>query len=135
MGTDHYAYTVLGVKVPRSKLFIEKQVPNCPHPQKQDEFCSLCGKKNKMIVVEEPIGIYYEEEGHLGSFEALTNDNCQNEIIIVFQHVKSTHRGVIVNFSNNLVEEAKKSLKEFLEPLELWEEDKFGIWCVLISYY
>ena len=45
------------------------------------------------------------------------------------------YEGIPEMLSPDIVEETKQQLKTVLEPLDLWDEDKFGIWTFVQSSF
>jgi len=144
MGADYSSYAVVGVEIDQSKLFTTEKVRGCKcdmgdvNPE-TTKFCPLCGKE---VWKEEETPIpAYNEDADSGPFY-----RCLGPYMLVFTtDYRRCFAGVILcgpadgdrGDEDALMAELPYDLKSIrdemrrqLEPLGLWQEDKFGLWAV-----
>lgn len=133
MSVDYNAYAVLGVMIPKEKLFRISTVPHEEHPIPEGaEFCPKCGKR---VSVTEKTPIY--EEGSrqnnwtdlLGSFPIVWGTD--QEEAYVGEWTRNGRKPIVPSSFETI----KAKLREVLEPLGLWDEETFGLYAVLYCSY
>ena len=137
MGVDYAACTVVGVEIDKAALYSKKKTRHrgCEHPLpdgSDDPFCSQCGRKAWIeSTVSEPLPFYDEDSDTFSGLDVVY-DQCYDEDKTQFFVGTATTMdmqcGIPAMMSPSVVEETKRQLQAVLEPLGLWDEDKFGIW-------
>lgn len=147
MTTQYYPITVIGIKVPKDKIIITKEVikNECVcNPQVnptrylgtkyRTKFCSQCGRLLRRIHVESfPKFDSIKDKGKVLEWPVANDTGAENFFIGVYSSgmVNYRHRGDIPDLSEKTVEKFKKDMKS----LDLWDEKEFGIWTILCVSY
>ena len=140
MSEDMRAFLVLGCKVTSDDLFVTTQERECSHPLPVNAaYCPTCGKPayttEKTARFDEDTGSY---TGRIGAFDVLisTNgwDDYRTDALIGV--ITLTSDGDMVGLKTPLDDDTaiRTALRAELEPLDLWDESRFGLWLVLDDY-
>lgn len=132
MGVDFYSQVVIGVPLQKRTIFknTSEIKRNCscivvgePH------FCPDCGKPfYKKVSKETCILPEYKDYEKAGPFKIFT---CVDERELFIGYGKSCNSEDPPERLKNIdIENIKIELKNYLEPLNLWDENSFGIWSV-----
>lgn len=140
MGADYYADVLLGVRIPKEKVYTRERVKAFEHDYPSD--WKVCPKTGKALWREEGVS----KLGALktrGEIDVISpNEYGDNDYAYVTRHpITSVHVGF--DAGRALLSEYRAlSIGAFIEedvawfaanlPDELWDEDEFGIW--LVSY-
>ena len=136
---SYYSYAVIGIKVDRDKLYQKSKIVKAfdhNHPETMN-FCPDTGKP-LWEKVEEPVLAGWDEDGdEFGPYTMITGTEGTPRIvgIVVAEaevypgHYNPVHKHKRVEIPNIDVE--KQKMKEFLEPLGLWDADQFGLHSIL----
>jgi len=139
MGTDYYAYAVIGCEV-TGKLYDETGVRRCDCPIGPGRFCAHCGKSTALEVRHTPKTFYDENAHTIGILTvSFTTD------------YKRAFAGIRTKVSSEGVYSEKKGyadlrpipnpadffnvVKAELEKFDLWDPSSFGLWAVLHCSY
>ena len=131
MSVDYTAYTIIGVKVPKSRLYEKKNVRNCSHPQSDSKFCPECGKP-----------MWQETEKPIRNFDA--EDEKYNGLDVIYEDYESPERyigyalsrGSYSDCSCLSIEELETVIKDAKLKLgPLYDEKLFGVWTALNCSY
>lgn len=142
MGVYYTACTVVGIEIPQSACYTRSQTRDrgCEHPLpdgSNDPFCSRCGEKTWVeSVVTEPLSLYDEDNGTFAGLDVI-QDQYHDDARRFFVGTATTmdmQGGFPEMLPPGVVEETRQRLKAVLEPLDLWDEDKFGIWTFFMQY-
>ena len=135
MGCSYTAYTVIGCRVPDSRMYRETQVKAFDHNFGEDmKFDPQTGKPlwitERMLVN----GDDYLDQSDFGGFYAVTDDPERPDFYYIGVGSESSpkydHGNGPARMDFPVEDEVKARLKEYLEPLGLWDEAEFGIWTV-----
>ena len=128
------SFVIIGLMVDHDKLYITKQQRRCGCAVENIEsmtYCSKCGKP----VMEEAESPIPEITNHkIGGYHVHCINDCH--IISIPETYKTDD-----DYAMNKVEipkkwdEIKENMKSVLEPLGLWNDDKFGVWSGLEGNY
>jgi len=130
MSVNYYSYAVIGCQIPKEKLYQEKTIRiEHHHPvHPVDKYCSICGKELEETIVEE---ICIEDK--IDELEVVYSTD-QEEIFIGFSiGAKDGFEFKFMDISNTLT--MKEDVKKELEPLGLWDEEKFGLYVIQCCSY
>ncbi len=138
MSVNYTAYTITGIRLGMADLY--KQVDNrgCDHPETKAKFCKECGSPT-WIQEEEPL--FDEGTEVIGKFKMMFSTD-RNFVYLghtVEVDEYGTHdafrpiESVEVQFPALI--QLNDELAAVLEPLGLWDQEKFGIWTVLHCSY
>lgn len=146
MSTTFRAEAIIGVAIPREKIFQKKPHRNCEHKIPNGaKFCPTCGKEATRLVDESIINIpdlkygydnyeYMCDWGYLLSRMGLSmTENQDDELYFIGiatearSYDEDLTQMVTIPDSGDL----KQQLKDYLEPIGLWDESKFGLWSVM----
>ena len=130
MSVDYHSYAVIGCQIPKEKLHQEKTIRiEHHHPvSKGDHYCSICGKFLHEKITEE---ICIEDK--IDELEVVYSTD-QEEIFIGFSiGAKDGFEFKFMDISNILT--MKEDVKKELEPLDLWDEEKFGLYVIQCCSY
>ena len=129
------SFILIGLKIDRNKLYVQELKDSCDcNIEDKDKlaFCSKCGTKVRKISREAPIPEYNHEDcveyPQIGKFD-IQEDEEGNAFAMIPNTYKSG--GEYTTEKLNIVddlESLKQEMKETFEKLELWNEEKFGIW-------
>ncbi|MDO8669004.1 MAG: hypothetical protein Q7K65_01785 [Candidatus Buchananbacteria bacterium] len=149
MSVDYQATAVIGVVLPEVAFYQEIQIAGCEHNPIEGNFCSQCGRPRN-IPVSKPIPEYDVDNNVLVKRGASSEIVRQASVARIsnssgdFLAVGNIVRGnmeingfSLIPYHGPSIEDAwhiKKLLKEILEPLGLWDEEKFGIHALLHVY-
>lgn len=136
MGADYYSYAVIGVEIDQKKLYqkpINKKAFEHDYP-KTMKFCPNTGNK-LWEEVEEPIP-EWDDEDELGEYKVYFSTDDTRCFIGVIVCESGPYKGEVnfVQFPDDL-EDKKQKLKDFLTPLGLWDESKFGVYSIMRCSY
>lgn len=137
MGVDYSAHAVIGVKVPREKLWIEQRVKAYDHHYPESmNFNPQTGAK-LWETLKEPIPVYFEAEEEIrissSVFQVFWDHTGENAIVAVCHaYVDAWGSNTCLDFAGLPdIELAKAKLKDALGPEGLWNEKTFGLYAVL----
>ena len=142
---DSYATAVVGVEIDIEKLYFDEKIESCrangctkkkecPAKENSDfKFCPECGKKPWKLI-QKPIKDWDECDQKLGKFKVHFSTDQQYAVVGVLATdlVRIGYDDKEISFAKlpSDIEKQKQEIKEFLEPLGLWDEEKFGMWSV-----
>lgn len=141
MGLKLTVCTVVGVEVAKTAFYIKgtTRERGCKHPLPSEvKFCPQCGEPAWLEQTDkEPLPLY-DEDGEtfagLDVFPDQYGDEDQR-FFVGTATMMDAYEGIPEMLSPDIVEETKQQLKTVLEPLDLWDEDKFGIWTFVQSSF
>jgi len=151
MGTDYYPRTIIGVRLPWTKLFkkewYKERVPYTQLPARHKErcdselhdtatFCPSCGcrleREHMRIVALTPEVTYDNDEGdiefHDWDVSRAGEPDDYADIFIGFDFVEGEEHGVLLQIDVTAFDKKKARLKADLEEIGLWDDDSFGLW-------
>ncbi len=136
MSTEYHTVLVVGVEIDKSKVFKKTLVRGCRHSIDSltpGHFCARCGNKiwiNGIEIIPE-----YEDEHEitLAGIPVFSDDDNlmvvgHRSITIGFYTDQGTS-GMMPQGADN--DQYKEKLRQKLEPLGLWDKDKFGTWIIM----
>lgn len=136
MSTQRHAALVVGVKIDKSKVFVDTRIRGCRHPIHgicPGNFCNQCGNQiwiNGTTIIPE-----YEDEDEitLAGVQVFSDDNDtmivgERSITVGFYTDQGTSGMMPQGADSDLY---KERLREKLEPLGLWDQEKFGTWIIM----
>lgn len=136
MSFDAYAYTIIGLKVEKDKIYKMSKKRLCEHQIPEDaNFCHVCGQKAYKEAEEIiPLG----KAGNICGFGIISIHNYLPSYFLVEKYVECSGDGWNAAKQDRRqckmgsfdLEEIKQRMKKALEPHGLWDEENFGIWCV-----
>lgn len=144
MSTVFYAEAVIGMAITEDKLFIEKPYPNCEHKIPDGaKYCPTCGQLAVKMLSEPAVDLGIKFNHDVYEYmcdweEALERKGwsivkTQEDNMIIGIAAKSDDD--YGNFTNMVeisnLENLKQQLKDYFEPLGLWDESSFGLWSVM----
>jgi hypothetical protein len=128
MGVDYTAYALIGVKLDKTKCYREVATPGCACAKAIEEakFCPQCGKPAlKKLRDDFPTRpnavICSTDDKEIFFAVAWARDGYREECLPL--RSDSSHR------------ESMAWARDFLEPLGLWDETRFGLHAVLYCSY
>jgi hypothetical protein len=133
MGVSYSAEALIGIKVERELFVIgTKKVKRFNHNYPEEiSFCPNTGRKlwNEEVQYHP---LYNEDKETFGGFSITTNDS-DTWIVIVRALDRGYDSENVFDFKQLPVdlESKKQKLRELLEPLGAWKEEKFGLYTVL----
>ena len=131
MSVDYYSNAVIGCEVPVEKLYRKVIVKHTEHNWTQgDRYCPVCGEEIE-TTVEKPI--FNDTNNTIGKFELVwSTDNVRAFVGLASEDDgDSTHKPVKLPS----IEALESELASVLNPLGLWDADKFGLYSVLYCSY
>jgi hypothetical protein len=142
MSTTYYAVAIVGCKVEKSRVQLEKRSRNyCEHNPSNDEcleYCPRCGK-HLWHIKKVWIPQFDEDEETICGFRVFYNE-YEDYVIIAGDFVATDCDGYAMNGSMLTVDtnvtgiiapfaESRQKLRAAIEPIGLWDDGKqFGIW-------
>lgn len=154
MSVSFRATALIGVELDKSKTYKMIKERGCEHEASKDKFCAQCGETmwdereviiDELCCKEEGEDEYYTEDVILECYRlAFTTDEHRiflGKSISVWsgnwgddKEAKMIGLPVMEEISQDIAY-IKQALLEFLMPLNLWDESKFGIWTIAnVSY-
>jgi len=157
MSSTIIAYTIIGSKIDRSKLFTheERSVHRvCPNAGTATggAFCAACGKPvDATETITTPVKGFEPEEGTesqglIGGLDIIPiplYPKYEHFLAVRRMEIPGWHTGRSGKLPPNLaigfdkcgydIESDRREIRAVLEPLGLWEPENFGIWTAL--YY
>lgn len=132
MSVDHYAVMALGCRIDASKLMFSKRVyaPSCHHNihTASDNFCSECGAK-----VSVNVSVFHNEYNEctdaLRGLPVFWYDDDE-WAVIASEYITTEMSQKMLSFNTISHPESAQKLKSALEPLNMWNEEQFGIWLI-----
>lgn len=147
MSVNFTATALIGVELDKSKTYKMIKERGCEHKPSENKFCAECGEPmwNEREVVIEELRMLddddkcYSDEVILEDYQlAFTTD--QNRVFLGKQ--ASTYgddeaKMIALPYTSEarMIAHIRKTLMNFLEPLNLWDETKFGIWAIAYASY
>lgn len=149
MSVDFTATALIGVELDKSKTSKMIKERGCEHKVSKNKFCAQCGEamwsEREVIMGELCCKEYEEDECYSdeiileGYRLAFTTD--QNRVFLGKQvstsgdtEAKMIGLPVMKEIGQDIAY-IKQALMNFLKPLDLWDESKFGIWTIAhVSY-
>lgn len=143
MGVDFTATALIGVELDKSKTSKMIKERGCEHKVSKNKFCAQCGEamwEEREVVIEELR--MDEEEDECYSEETILEDyrlaftTNQNRVFLGKQVSTSGDTEAkmiglpVIEEINQDIAYIKQALMDFLKPLDLWDESKFGIWTI-----
>ncbi len=143
MGTDYYAQTVIGIRVPRSKLIGEEvgYMNNCictPKTYSFTRYCPNCGRETKREVrTNKPL--FQELADKQGYMEdmSLLGWPVRQDFSDAKHFYIGMHASGLVNHDSrmdlpDLSEDVIHEFRSDMNSLDLWDEENFGLWTILL---
>lgn len=129
MGYDYYAASIVGCRVPASKIAsVFKTACGCGVRNPQPKFCPTCGKPYSLIEVVEIEGYDGEKFRGLDVIGGLDGEHG-DFVIGLLSNIDSGSRPRCYRPED--VQSCTEKVRSVLEPCGLWDADQFGVWCVL----
>lgn len=138
MGTTYKAVTVVGCKIPKSRLFEIKVIRGCEHQIPESlkidaQFCPQCGKK--LWIETTCVDPQYDEaQGTLCGFRVFSN-HWDDFVIVAGRgaYVEADlHSGP--NVLNVYTPNVSKDMERRMSEYGFWCDEMFGIWSLLLAY-
>jgi len=139
MGVDYYANSIIGVRIPNTR--VKTKVRGCNHPESNAKFCPECGKP--MHVEDDALHPIIEKLDDYHSKEKIrlvwSTDHDEAYVGFFKGGSESSRSGgardaAKVELPDNInIQELKNALKEELK--ELYNEKNFGLWTILYCSY
>jgi len=133
---NYSAYAIVGIKLLYDNLYIKKRKRGCKHKVPKDAvFCPECGKK-----------VYSEQDECHPEYHWGTDTFFGFDVVCHGQeNDQDVYIGKVIAHDQDFdgscgfcspecfpdIDDIRKKLEEKL-PAEFWDEDKFGVWTVLI---
>ena len=133
MSTDYKAMTIIGIKIPEEKLYVTKHKRGCKHKEASSKHCPACGKPMWVFRNEEiPAYVVYQDTEKFAGLDATTRGTDEEDLFVgkIFEAEPHTHFNVIPDF-----DKIKAEVRLALDPLNLFDEKKFGIYTTLYCSY
>lgn len=132
MSTTYHAAAILGCRIDESKIFFKKEIRTCDHPLSDNnpKFCSECGK-SVFLMVDTAIDEYDYSDQTLSGLRVFGNYVSDQVIIAVDSSIVDSEEWISTRIDPDHTIGSHSYLKEVLEPLGLWDEKQFGIWCMM----
>lgn len=127
-----HAHAIIGIKVDKNRLYQEpRRVKAFDHNYDEETF--FCPKTGRRLWRSAPVAIpeWHETYEKLGEYKVYLDYQREDDPIVSI--LKLDEDNEFSEFPANL-EERKQELKDFLEPLGMWDESKFGLYCLLRWY-
>lgn len=149
MGVSYYAHAVIGVSVTREQLYEveEKKERGCRHSVHTCfAFCPMCGKPtwitSKVEQLKPFVKTKFPEEGlsevesvaGLKIFLGTRHHSDLYEEIVLGIGVTANENGAKFLHGTDL-DTWKHGIRVALEPHGLWDENKFGLYSILVCSY
>jgi len=132
MGTDYYAYAVIGCEV-TGKLYDETGVRQCGCPLGVGRFCEHCGKSTELRVRRTPKPFYDEDHSTIGSLKvSFTTDDKR---AFAGLRTKASVMGGADLWPIPNPADFFDAVKAELEKFGLWDPTTFGLWAVMHCSY
>ena len=130
MSVSYYSYAVIGCEVEIEKATVTKRYNHIPSHKvlPEDFFCRECGE-----MVKEEVKVNVELEDKLGVLELVWSTDQEKAFISYFIKVDDNMQFRFMDISNTL--QMKEDIEKVLEPLEMWDEEKFGLYVVQYCSY
>lgn len=133
MSTTHHAAAIVGCLIPRSKLFSKKKVRTCGHPlpEGNPQYCQDCGKRI-YLMVDIAIEGYDVDSATINGLKVF-DSGYSNYVCVAtaFAEVDTEDWISSILDTVHVLAGSRAHFKQVLEPLGLWTEKHFGIWCVM----
>lgn len=132
MSTTDYAASIIGCRVDRSKIFFKQKTRICDHslPENYPNFCPECGKRT-YLMMEVTIDEYDQDHKTLNGLRVFENEYSDQIIIAACSVVLDCDEWISCKLDPAHVSGSRTQLKKILKPLDLWDEEQFGIWCMM----
>jgi len=130
MGIDYYAYVILGLPIDEDKLVTGHTETIKAFDHNYPEYMSYCPKTGKKLwedkyIVENEIDLDDISE----DIESVQDDDkIYAAIFLEYMNLKRDSGSILLEIPN--IEEAKQKMRQYLEPLGLWNEEDFGLYLV-----
>ena len=147
MGVGYTAYVFVGMKLDENKLYRTKRARGCGHLETIGRFCGTCGKpmwkelRSFLPTVDCPYADTVEcslsEIRSVAGLKLVLGTSYGNgEYESVFVAGAEVMR-VVDNDKLPVLDlaEVRGNMRRVLEPVGLWDDDAFGVWCVLHCSY
>lgn len=139
MSVSFSAYAFLGCEIDPARLYRKVRGRGCGHrePPAGAKFCPECGKP-AFVEGEEPVEGYDPEDGDHGTLEGLplvtVGEGEYGRAFVCVEAVEADdyHDRMAGMLAPPDVAAAREELRAALEPLGLWDGQKFGLWAVLV---
>jgi hypothetical protein len=133
MSTDYKAMTIIGIKIPNEKLYVTTHIRGCKHKETAYKHCPECGKPMWISQKEDsPAYVVYQDTDKFAGLNATTGGTDEEDLFVgkIFEAEPHTQFNVIPDF-----DKIKAEVRLALDPLNLFDEKKFGIYTVLYCSY
>lgn len=139
MSTQHYAYTVIGVRLPAEKLFPDRitNKRGCEHPLPVGaRFCPNCGaaayiSEKQRGVIDSETGLDLKVWKGFGVLVGTSTFDPNVYVGLVVGNVRGQEYATRHDISFDAIELMHRQLKRTLAPMNLWDESIFGLWTVM----
>jgi len=152
MSVDFRATALIGVELDKENTCKMIKERGCEHEESKSKFCAQCGEtmwdEREVIIDELCCKEYdedecYSEETILEDYQlAFTTDQHRvflGKQVTVYADTQSDEAKMIalpvIEEMSQDIAYIKQALLEFLTPLNLWDESKFGIWTIAYVSY
>ncbi len=136
MSADFSSYLFIGLPIDKSKLVTVEKVKAFYHEFPEEYRVSPIDGKPLWKINHIPITGYDDSNDKLFDYDVICTD--EEQYFICFKKYEADSENEFVKLSDteiNKFTDIKKTMKECLEPLGLWVEDKFGIYSILNCSY
>lgn len=131
MSASYYSHAVLGCELPVTKLFMEVTEEHEEHPVPPGaKFCPTCGKP---AATKRIVPIFNERDERVGRFNIVWSTDRERAFVGLVSSDGNYRRTGRVQVED--ISTLKRQLQHTLQPLGLWDEDKFGLHAVLYCSY
>ena len=141
------AYVFVGMKLDEAKLYCTKRVRGCSHEETIERFCGTCGKpmwrESRYFVPAVDCPYADTSECSLDEVRSVAG----LKLVLGTSYVNGEYECVFVAGTEVIsvdgydklpvldLSEIRGSIRKVLEPVDLWDDDAFGVWCVLHRSY
>ncbi len=140
MGVDWTAHAVIGCRLERGAVYHKVRYRGCEHYEEPGAvFCPVCGKKMWEERLEmRPEFDAVDERKAPGLLLVRATDEKHFVLAAVSAMSNGSRQANDPGFASldaTSVEQMRHACREFLRPLGLWDESRFGLWAVLHCSY
>lgn len=124
----------IGYKINQSSLFEKIEIRGCSHDLPKRRYCGVCGAKAWAIATK-PIKGFFPDKGKLFEIDCFVSDEVylyHKSFLACGDTLSSSHMKVILP---NEIEQFRNKLKTALSSRNLWNENNFGIFCLIENIY
>ncbi len=131
MSTTYHAAAIIGCRIPRSKIFLKKKIRTCEHTLSEGnpKFCQECGKRIH-LTIDSAIDEYNSDNNTIGGLGVFGNNFSDQVLLAADAAVVDCEEWIsdMISINPSSHNRLKQKIKSILEPLDLWDEEQFGVW-------